>query len=69
MFMGVFRTWIKSLAETSSTLSIVLASATTYLALVAIAALIMQFWDRPIQRFFSSRPAQKTNHESPERGK
>lgn len=69
MFMGVFRTWIKSLAETSSTLSIVLASATTYLAFVAIAALIMHFWDRPIQRFFSSRPAQKTNHESPERCK
>ena len=57
MFMGVFRTWIKSLAETSSTASIVLASAATYLAFVAIAALMMRFWDRPIQRFLSSRAA------------
>ena len=53
MFTGVFRTWVKSLAETSSTASIVLASVATYLAFVAIAALMMRFWDRPVQRFFS----------------
>jgi len=57
MFMGVFSTWVKSLAETSSTLSIVLASAATYLVFVAIAALMMRFWDRPIQRLFSSHSA------------
>lgn len=69
MFTGVFRTWVKSLAETSSTASIVLASAATYLAFVAVAVLMMRFWDRPIQRFFSSRSAQKANHGLTERGK
>ena len=57
MFTGIFRTGVRSLAETSSTVSIVLAGAATYLAFVAIAALMMRFWDRPIQRLFSSHSA------------
>ena len=39
------------------------------LLVVAVAVLMMRFWDRPIQRFFSSRSAQKANHGLTERGK
>ena len=69
MFMGVFRTWVRNHAGTSSAMPVVLASAATYLAFVAVAVLMMRFWDRPIQRFFSSRSAQKANHGLTERGK
>ena len=55
MFMGVFRTLTGRFARPESPLSVVLVGAATYLALIAIAALMMRFWDRPIQRFFSSR--------------
>ena len=55
MFMGVFWTLLGEIARPASTLSVVLVSAATYFALVVLAALMMRFWDRPVQRFLSPR--------------
>lgn len=53
MFIGLFYSWVSAFAKTHGTAAVFAGSFVFYLLLIALACLVMRFWDRPIQKWLT----------------